>query len=78
MATKFTSRTPWRAKLEKPQDARVFDICGKFLKRYGPGKMVIPRPLDVDAVMRRVGKGKLATISVLRARLAKDYHADIT
>ena len=77
MPAKFTSKTKWRAKLEKSQEARVFDICGKFLERYGPGKMVIPRPLDVDALMRRVGKGKLATISLLRERIAKDYGAEV-
>jgi len=44
----------------------------------GRGKMLIPKPLDVDALMRRVEKGKLATVDQVRERLAKDYGADFT
>jgi len=27
-------------------------------KRFGSGKMLIPKPLDVDALIRKVRKGK--------------------
>jgi len=40
--------------------------------------MLIPRPLDVDAFMRRVEKGKLVTVDQIRERLAKDCSADFT
>jgi hypothetical protein len=39
--------------------------------------MLIPRPLDVDALIRRVGKGKLVTVSLIRARLARDNDVDV-
>ncbi|MBI2831397.1 MAG: MGMT family protein [Chloroflexi bacterium] len=44
----------------------------------GRGKMLIPRPLDVDAMIRKVGQGKLVTVDQLRERLAKDFKADFT
>ena len=37
--------------------------------------MVIPAPCEVDAVMRKVPKGKLATINEIRAVLAKKHGA---
>ncbi len=40
--------------------------------------MLIPRPLDVDALMRKVEKGKLVTVDQIRDRLAKDCLADFT
>ena len=40
--------------------------------------MLIPRPLDVDALIRRVKKGKLVTQAEIRERLAKDFGVDVT
>ena len=62
----------WREKLEKEQEPRVVD------DPRGRGKMLIPKPLDVDALMRKVEQGKLATVDQIRERLAKDFHADFT
>lgn len=66
------SRTSWREKLEKEQERKVVN------DPKGRGRMLIPQPLDVDALVRRVEYGKLATIDQIRGRLAKDYHADLT
>ncbi|MCJ7667951.1 MAG: MGMT family protein [Anaerolineae bacterium] len=44
----------------------------------GQGKMLIPKPLDVDALMRKVQRGKLATVTQIRERLARDFNADFT
>lgn len=44
----------------------------------GRGKMLVPKPLDVDALIRRVRKGKLVTVTQIMKRLAKDFHADLT
>jgi len=40
--------------------------------------MLIPRPLDVDGLIRRIPRGKLATVEQIRGRLAADFHADFT
>lgn len=72
-------RKTWREKLEKEEGLpKIVDVPEKWQKRYGKGKMVIAKPLDVDALMRKIKKGKLATITQIRERLAKDYEADVT
>lgn len=44
----------------------------------GRGKMLVPKPLDVDALIRKIRKGKLVTVTQIRERLAKNFHADLT
>ena len=44
---------------------------------WGGGRMVIPHPTEVDALMRKVRKGKLATLDELRAALARKHKADV-
>jgi hypothetical protein len=39
--------------------------------------MVIPAPREVDAIMRRIPKGRLVTIAEIRARLARDHKVTI-
>ncbi len=45
-------------------------------KRFGTGTMLVPTPLLVDALIRKVKKGKLVTVTQIMERLAKDFHAD--
>ena len=66
------TRKTWREKLEKDMERRVVD------DPRGRGRLLIPRPLDVDAVMRHVERGKLLTVDQIRRRLAADYKADLT
>ena len=40
--------------------------------------MLIPAPLDVDALIRKVEEGKLITDKQIRERLARNFHADLT
>ena len=58
------TRKSWREKLEKelPDHGKVVDVPPKMQKRFGTGKMIIPKPLDVDALIRKVEKGKLVTV----------------
>lgn len=46
-------------------------------KRWGVGICVIPQPRDVDALMKRVPRGRLTTINQLRAAVAKQYGGTI-
>lgn len=46
-------------------------------KRWGTGTVVIPAPIEVDEIMRRVPEGKLTTINEIRAALAKKHKATI-
>jgi len=64
-----TRKTP-REKLEKEQEPKVVDTP--------KGRMLVPRPLDVDALIRKVEKGKLATANQIRERLAEDFDAEFS
>jgi len=61
-----------REKLEREGLPKVVD------DPRGRGRLLIPHPLDVDALVRRVQRGKIATVDQIRERLAKDSGADLT
>jgi hypothetical protein len=70
------TRTTWREKLER--ESKIVTIPPKMVKRFGSGKMIIPNPLDVEALIRKVKKGKLVTQDEIRRRLARDFKVDVT
>ena len=71
-------RKTWREKLVDDKGLpRVFEIQPEKQKRWGPGTMVIPAPREVDALIRKIRKGRIATINDLRAALAKKHGATI-
>jgi 6-O-methylguanine DNA methyltransferase, DNA binding domain len=76
--SQFMSRTSWRSKLEKLQEPRLVNVPPRMQRQCGSGKMLIPRPLDVDALIRTVPRGKLVTVNQIRNRLAAEHDADIT
>lgn len=45
-------------------------------RRWGEGTFVIPAPVEVDGIMRKIPKGKLVTINEIRARLAKKHRVN--
>ena len=47
-------------------------------KQLGTGTLLIPKPLDVNAMIRKVPRGKLVTLTALREKLAKEAGADVT
>ena len=68
----------WREKLSDAKDCpKVAVIEGNCLKRWGEGTFVIPAPLEVDAAMKKVGRGKLTTIDSLRRALARKHATTI-
>jgi len=70
-------RKSWRDKLADSKGLpKVAPVIGNMTRRWGEGTMVIPAPLDVDALMRQVPKGRIVTVNQLRAALAKRYQAD--
>lgn len=77
MASKFSSRIPWRQKLERVQEPKIVQIPPRMQARFGEGTMVIPKPLDVDALIRKVPQGKLVTVAQLRQELARRCKVDV-
>lgn len=75
---KLAEGKSWRQKLEEahPNHGKTVPVPPRWRKRFGKGKMLIPRPLDVDAVMRKARKGKLITQSQIRAALARNARVD--
>ncbi len=64
--------------MEDAPAAKLVAIPPHMRKRFGNGIMLIPKPLDVDAAIRKVPRGKLVTLSRLREKLARDAGADLT
>jgi hypothetical protein len=72
------TRKTWREKLADAKGLpRVERITPKMSTRWGTGSVAIPAPVDVDALMKSVRKGKLVTINELRSALARKYKATI-
>ena len=73
----MAKKKTWREKLADSKDLpKVGPVTSKMSKRWGTGTMVIPAPLEVDAAMRKVRKGKLVSINEIRAHLAAKHRVD--
>ena len=72
-------RETWREKLgstaQKQNLPRVVEVNEKMSKKWGEGTCVIPSPVEVDALMKSVPKGKLITVNRIREFMAKKYQA---
>ena len=72
------TRKSWREKLADNKDLpRVEKIPEGMRKVWGTGTIVIPAPKEVDELMRKVPKGKVATINSIREALARKHNATI-
>jgi hypothetical protein len=68
----------WRDKLADAKGLpKVEKIDSRKSKRWGAGTVAIPAPADVDAIMKRVPRGKLITITEIRQTVARDHGATI-
>lgn len=74
------SRKSWREKLEKPPAGlpKVVEVPPNWQKTMGGRRVLVPTPLQVDGLIRKVPKGKLVTTGQIRKRLAKDSGAEST
>ena len=71
-------RKTWREKLEDSKDMpKVVEITDKMSQRWGTGTVVIPAPMEVDEIMRKVPRGRLITINQIRGVVAKRHGATI-
>jgi alkylated DNA nucleotide flippase Atl1 len=74
----MAKKTSWREKLAQSRDLpKVEEITDKMTQRWGSGTVVIPAPMEVDEMMRRVPAGRLTTIKDIRAALAAKHNATI-
>lgn len=73
------AKKSWQEKLMDDKDLpKVFDTRdSKLAQKWGEGTCAIPRPRDIDGLMKKVPKGKLTTINELRAAMARQHKTDI-
>jgi len=55
----------------------VEEIKGGMSRKWGTGTVVIPAPIEVDQLMRKVPKDKVTTINEIRQALATKHNATI-
>jgi hypothetical protein len=67
MSERFKSRKSWREKLENPPPG--------LQKTMGGENILVPTPLLVDELIRKVTKKKLTTVGQIRKKLAQEYRA---
>lgn len=71
-------RKTWSEKLYDSKDfPRVEKIKRKQSKIWGTGTIVIPKPVEVDEIMKKIPKGRVITINEIREILAKKHNATI-
>lgn len=71
------ARKSWREKLADAKNLpRVIKLTGAARKRWGGTTMVIAAPAEVDALMKRVPKGRVTTINSLRGALARAHRVE--
>jgi len=68
----------WSEKLKDDKGLpKVEKITDKMSKKWGAGTVVIPAPMEVNEIMKKVPKGKLITINDIRVALAQKHGATI-
>ena len=68
----------WREKLADAKGLpKIGRVEGRMTTRWGTGTMVIPAPVEVDALMKKVPRGKLTTINEIRSALARKHGVDV-
>jgi hypothetical protein len=71
------AKKSWREKLADGKGLpKVGEVTGKMRKIWGEGRMVVPAPTEVDALMRQVPRGRVVTINEIRVALAARHKAD--
>jgi hypothetical protein len=74
----MAQRKTWREKLADSKDLpKVVLLKPNAQKHWKGSSMAIPSPMEVNAIMARVPRGKLITINGIRNMIAHKYKADI-
>lgn len=68
----------WSAKLHSSQGLpKIVKLSGRAAEKWGSGTMVVPAPIEVDQIMKRVPKGQVVTINEIRSFLARKHKTNI-
>jgi predicted GIY-YIG superfamily endonuclease/alkylated DNA nucleotide flippase Atl1 len=73
-----TNKPTWNDKLHDCKDLpKIEPVNERMSLKWGYGTLVIPAPIEVDELMRKVPEGKVTTINEIRIALAKKHGATI-
>ncbi|WP_254512253.1 MGMT family protein [Anatilimnocola floriformis] len=73
-SSKTSQRKTWAEKLAHEKGLpKLIDVKPGERARWGGATMVVPRPRDIDALMKQVTKGKLVTTTELRRGVAAQH-----
>lgn len=73
-----TRKSSWQDKLHNAHGLPlVKSIPPRMQKRWGKGTIAIPAPIEIDALMRKIRKGRVATQAQLATAVAKQHRASI-
>ena len=74
------NKKDFNAMLHDSKDMRKFQTITdeKSIEKYGGDRMYFAPPIDYDKVMKRIPRGKVITIGMIRAYFAKLNDADFT
>jgi hypothetical protein len=78
MKPKLTTRKSWREKMRNGQQVKIVELPPEAWDKMGGATMLVSTPLDVEAAIRTVPKGKLMTSRQLREKLAREAGAECT
>ena len=72
-----SKKKTWAEKLAKEDGLpKVIEVKPADRQRWGGATLVVPRPRDVDSLMKKVPVGKLITIAELRQQVAAQHEAE--
>lgn len=76
-ASKKSLKKSWNEKLNDAKDLpKVIKLNAEAQKRWGGKTMVIPAPIEVDAIMKTAKKGKFLTINDIRKQLSEKHNTE--
>src|ERR1044072_3650116 len=74
----MAKKKTWREKLADSKNLPKVELLrGKAELKWGKGTIAIPSPLEIDALMKSVPRGRILTTDVMRAFIARKHGATI-
>jgi hypothetical protein len=72
------TKKPARERICRAQESRILPIPETMEERWGKGTMLIPAPLELEALIREIPKGIVVSVLEIRHELARRHHVDMT
>ncbi len=67
-----------REKIYQAKEARILPIPAAMERRWGRGLMLIPTPLELEALMREIPFGIVVSVGEIRQELARRHSVELT